>query len=134
MMEVLSNQDWFKVQISKIPKKLSFRIGEVSSLLNVKPYVLRYWELEFEELRPKKLDNNQRIYFHKDVELLFLIKKLLHKDGFSIKGAKQALKPLNRNLKKESKKVKSEKFLKERLLKEVGQLAERTAHFKKLFT
>ena len=84
--------------IQKIPDRISFKISEVASLLNIKPHVLRYWEMEFESLRPKKMPNGQRLYFQKDLKMALLIKKLLYRDGFSVKGAKKALK----NLKKES--------------------------------
>ena len=109
---------WVKDQIEKIPNKLSFRIGEVSKLLSVQPYVLRYWESEFEQLKPSKLDNKQRLYFHKDIETLFLIKKLLYQDGFSIRGAKQKLKSLKRAIKK----VKTETQFKERLIQETNSI------------
>ena len=54
----------------EIPNKLYFKIGEVSSLLTVEPYVLRFWETEFPKLAPKKTDKGQRMYRRKDVELL----------------------------------------------------------------
>ena len=114
MLEKELDSQWVDYQMEKIPNKLSFRIGEVSKILEVKPYILRYWESEFEQLKPSKLDNKQRLYFHKDVEMLFLIKKLLYHDGFSIRGAKQALKPL----KKEFKKIKEVNKLKDRLNQE----------------
>ena len=94
-----------KEEINKIPDRVSFKIGEVASLLEVRSHVLRYWEMEFELLRPKKMPNGQRLYFKKDVETALLIKKLLYKDGFSIKGAKQALRALkteNRVYKKQN--------------------------------
>jgi DNA-binding transcriptional MerR regulator len=87
----------------RIPVKMAFKIGEVADLLNVKPYVLRYWETEFEQLKPKKSKRNQRMYERRDVETLMLIKKLLYRDRFSIEGARSAL----RKLRKESRTVKS---------------------------
>ena len=87
--------------LQKIPDKMAFKIGEMADLVGVKAYVLRYWETEFPQLRPEKSKHNQRVYTHRDVELVFLIKKLLYKDRFSIEGARSALK----NLKKETKKV-----------------------------
>jgi DNA-binding transcriptional MerR regulator len=84
-------------EISRIPDKLAFKIGEVAELLDVKPYVLRYWETEFEILKPKKSKHNQRMYERKDVENLFLIKKLLYRDRFSIEGARSALKKLRKD-------------------------------------
>lgn len=85
-----------------IPDKMAFKIGEVADLLGIKTYVLRYWESEFEALKPEKSKHNQRVYSRRDVEMAFMIKKLLYKDRFSIEGARTALK----KLKKESKKVK----------------------------
>ncbi len=75
----------------EIPNKLYFRIGEVSSLLNVEPYVLRFWETEFPKLAPKKTDKGQRMYRRKDVELLLQIKHLLYEKKFTIEGARQYL-------------------------------------------
>lgn len=84
-------------ELSRIPDKLAFKIGEVADLLGVKPYVLRYWETEFEVLKPKKSKHNQRMYERKDVENLMLIKKLLYRDRFSIEGARSALKKLKKD-------------------------------------
>ena len=100
-----------KKEINTIPDRISFKIGEVASLLEIRSHVLRYWEMEFELLRPKKMPNGQRLYFKKDVETALLIKKLLYKDGFSIKGAKQAL----RALKKENRMYKKQNTQKEKL-------------------
>ena len=94
-------------EIKNIPSKMSFKIGETARLLKVKPYVLRYWESEFEMLHPSKMPGGQRLYFRKDVETALLIKKLLYRDRFSIKGAKQALSALkkeNRQLRKQTEK------------------------------
>ncbi len=83
-------------EYSKIPDKMAFKIGEVADLLKVKAYVLRYWESEFDHLKPKKSKHNQRVYERKDVEALLLIKKLLYRDRYSIEGAKAALKKMRR--------------------------------------
>lgn len=84
-------------ELGKIPDKLAFKIGEVADLIGVKAYVLRYWETEFDVLKPKKSKHNQRMYERKDVENLFLIKKLLYRDRFSIEGARAALKKLKKD-------------------------------------
>ncbi|MGE4131867.1 MAG: MerR family transcriptional regulator [Bdellovibrionales bacterium] len=84
-------------EMGKIPDKLAFKIGEVADLLGVKAYVLRYWETEFEILKPKKSKHNQRMYERRDVENLMLIKKLLYRDRFSIEGARTALKKLRKD-------------------------------------
>jgi DNA-binding transcriptional MerR regulator len=76
---------------SPIPDKLFFRIGEVSQLVGVEPYVLRYWESEFPGLSPKKSNTGQRMFRRKDVELLLNIKHLLYDQKFTIEGARKAL-------------------------------------------
>lgn len=75
----------------EIPDKLFFRIGEVSTLLGLEPYVLRYWESEFPSLAPKKSGTGHRLYRRKDVELLLKIKHLLYEKRFTIDGARQYL-------------------------------------------
>src|SRR5438046_9735225 len=89
----------------EIPDKLFFRIGEVSTMLGLEPYVLRYWETEFPSLSPKKSGTGHRLYRRKDVELLLRIKELLYDKRFTIEGARQWLltetrKPQNRGVKK----------------------------------
>src|SRR6201994_1227591 len=79
-------------EIPPIPDKLFFRIGEVSQLVGVEPYVLRYWESEFPGLAPKKSSTGQRMFRRKDVELLLNIKELLYDKKFTIEGARKALK------------------------------------------
>lgn len=85
-----------RADMQSIPSKLSFKISEVAKLLSVKTHVLRYWEMEFEPLKPKKMPNGQRLYFRKDLEVAVLIKKLLYRDGFSVKGAKKVLSKLKK--------------------------------------
>ena len=88
-------------EINSIPDKMGFKIGDVADMLGVKQYVLRYWESEFDVLKPKKASNNQRLYTRKDVENSFLIRKLLHRDRFSIEGARHAMRELKAYVKKE---------------------------------
>ena len=88
-------------EINSIPDKMGFKIGDVAEILGIKQYVLRYWETEFEILRPKKASNNQRMYTRKDVENALLIRKLLHRDRFSIEGARNAMRDLKAHVKKE---------------------------------
>ena len=71
--------------------KRYYRIGEVSRIAGVKPYVLRYWESEFKLVSPGKSKSNQRLYRRKDVESILRIKKLLYEDRFTIAGAKKTL-------------------------------------------
>lgn len=75
----------------EIPDKLYFKIGEVSELLGVEPYVLRFWETEFPVLQPKKSGTGHRLYRRKDVELLLRIKHLLYEKRYTIEGARQSL-------------------------------------------
>jgi DNA-binding transcriptional MerR regulator len=75
----------------EIPDKLYFKIGEVSELLGVEPYVLRYWETVFPGLSPKKSGTGHRLYRRKEVELLLKIKHLLYERRFTIEGARQSL-------------------------------------------
>lgn len=75
----------------EIPDKLYFRIGEVSRLAGVKPYVLRYWESEFNVLAPKKSGTNHRLYRRRDVELILEIKRLLYDRRYTIEGARKFL-------------------------------------------
>jgi len=72
-----------------LPDKLFFKIGEVSNLVGVEPYVLRYWETEFPFLRPRKSKSGQRIYIRKDVELLLDIKRLLYQERYTIEGVRK---------------------------------------------
>ncbi len=88
-------------ELTSIPDKMGFKIGEVADILGIKQYVLRYWETEFEVLKPKKAQNNQRYYTKRDVENAFLIRKLLHRDRFSIEGARSAMRELKAHIKKE---------------------------------
>jgi len=74
-----------------IPAKRYFTIGEVSELCAVKPHVLRYWEQEFEQLKPVKRRGNRRYYQRGDVIMIRQIRSLLYEQGFTIGGARQQL-------------------------------------------
>lgn len=74
-----------------IPEKAYFRIGEVSKILNVEPYVIRYWETEFKTINPVRTKTAQRLYRKKDVQELVAIKNLLYAQRFTIDGAKKQL-------------------------------------------
>jgi len=77
---------------TQIPDKMYFRVGEVSRLIGVEPYVLRFWETEFPALSPKKSGRGHRLYRRKDVELFLEIKHLLYEKRFTIEGARKSLK------------------------------------------
>lgn len=80
--------------VPPIPSKRYFTISEVSKLCGVKPHVLRYWEQEFSQLRPMKRRGNRRYYQLHEVELIRQIRQLLHKQGFTIVGARTRLQEL----------------------------------------
>ena len=77
--------------LPSIPAKRYFTIGEVSELCRVKPYVLRYWEQEFTQLKPMKRRGNRRYYQHHEVLLVRRIRDLLYDQGFTISGARNRL-------------------------------------------
>lgn len=115
-------------KVRTIPNTMAFKIGEAAELVGVKQYVLRYWESEFEQLRPKKSKNGQRIYSRKDVETAIMIKKLLYEDRFSIEGARAALKALRQEVKEEKAIIqKAEKVAsaQERTISDLRQIAAR---------
>ncbi|NWF53057.1 MAG: MerR family transcriptional regulator [Nitrospirae bacterium] len=74
-----------------LPDKLFYKIGEVSKIVGVEPYVLRYWEMEFPFLRPRKNKSGQRVYVKKDLEILLQIKSLLYKERYTIEGVRKRL-------------------------------------------
>jgi len=73
-------------------KKLYYSISEVSRITDLEQYVLRYWETEFEQLKPAKNSSGNRIYTNKDIKLILLIKKLLKEEKYTMEGAKKILK------------------------------------------
>jgi DNA-binding transcriptional MerR regulator len=74
-----------------IPDRLYFKIGDVARICGVEAYVLRFWETQFPQLKPNKSGTGQRLYRRRDVELVLEIQRLLHQEGFTIPGARQAL-------------------------------------------
>ncbi len=74
--------------------KRYYRIGEVSKLTNIKPYVLRYWESEFRWMAPQKSRSKQRLYRKRDIEMILRIKNLLYEQRFTIAGARKKLREL----------------------------------------
>ena len=74
-----------------LPDKLFFKIGEVAQIVGVRAHVLRYWESEFNVLRPLKTRGAHRVYRRRDVELAVLLRRLLHEEGLTIAGAKRRL-------------------------------------------
>jgi DNA-binding transcriptional MerR regulator len=74
-----------------IPDRLYFKIGDVAQICGVETYVLRFWETQFPQLKPNKSGTGQRLYRKREVELAVEIKRLVHDDGYTIAGARQAL-------------------------------------------
>lgn len=75
-----------------IPRKEFYKIGDIAQYLEVKPYVLRYWETEFSILSPQKTGGNQRVYRYRDMVAAFVIRHLLYVEKFSIEGARNKIK------------------------------------------
>jgi len=100
----------------QIPDRLYFRIGEVSDLVGIEPYVLRFWETEFPSLSPKKSRTGHRLYRRKDVELLFEIRHLLYEKRFTIEGARQFLQSEAKTGRRAAGKVQQELFPEEPLM------------------
>lgn len=74
--------------------KIYYRIGEVSRITGVKPYVLRYWESEFRWMAPAKSRSKQRLYRKRDIEVIQFIKRLLYEERYTIAGARKKLREL----------------------------------------
>ena len=77
-----------------IPNKLYFKIGEVSEITGIQPYVLRYWESEFKTIKPSRTKSKQRIYRKNDVEIILEIKRMLYEEKLTIAGARKKLQEL----------------------------------------
>ncbi len=99
-----------------LKEKRYFRIGEASRIVGVEPYVLRYWEKEFPQLRPKRADSKHRTYERKDIELLMEIKRLLYNERMTIQGAKRRL--------RERKKSKARSSIIREIKKELNEILE----------
>jgi DNA-binding transcriptional MerR regulator len=82
---------------AEIPDRLYFRIGDVAKICSVEPYVLRFWETQFPALKPNKGGTGQRLYRRREVELALHIKQLVHHEGYTLAGARQALDAAPRN-------------------------------------
>ncbi|MEM7411024.1 MAG: MerR family transcriptional regulator [Myxococcota bacterium] len=78
----------------EIPEKRYYRIGEVSRITGVKPYVLRYWESEFRWMAPQKSRSKQRLYRRRDIDMILLVKKLLYGQRYTIAGARKKLREM----------------------------------------
>jgi DNA-binding transcriptional MerR regulator len=79
-----------------IPDRLYFKIGDVARICRVETYVLRFWETQFPQLKPNKSGTGQRLYRRRDVELALKIKQLVHDEGYTLAGARQAMEQSHR--------------------------------------
>jgi DNA-binding transcriptional MerR regulator len=79
-----------------IPDRLYFKIGDVARICKVETYVLRFWETQFPQLKPNKSGTGQRLYRRHDVEMALKIKHLVHSEGYTLSGARQALEQSHR--------------------------------------
>lgn len=72
-------------------KRAFYSIGEVCDMFDLKPHVLRYWETQFPELSPTKNRAGNRVYRPEELELIALIRKLVHEERYTLEGARQKL-------------------------------------------
>ena len=79
-----------------IPDRLYFKIGDVARICGLETYVLRFWESQFPQLKPNKSGTGQRLYKRRDVEMVIEIKRLVHGEGYTLPGARQALDQMQR--------------------------------------
>jgi len=79
-----------------IPDRLYFKIGDVARICGLETYVLRFWETQFPQLKPNKSGTGQRLYRRRDVETVLEIKRLVHGEGYTLPGARQALEQMHR--------------------------------------
>ena len=100
-------------------KKLYYSISEVSQITSLKQYVLRFWETEFSELHPAKNRAGNRIYRISDIRLIFLIKKLLYIDKYTIEGARQQLRKMRQKNKLRQMQFSLDELKKEDLVNEL---------------
>ena len=103
-----------------ISDKAYFRIGEVSKILNVEPYVIRYWETEFRTVKPVRTKTAQRLYRKRDVQELLTIRNLLYTQRFTIDGAKKQLYKMRGNGELENKNCEKQKLI--RIKQELQQI------------
>lgn len=102
----------------QFPEKLYYKINEVSRITGLKPYVLRYWETEFDQLKPQKDVNDQRRYRKTDIDLIQKIKNLLYEERFTIEGAKKRLRSSARKMNAEDQLMRQNRI--KAISKEIG--------------
>ena len=116
--------------VPEIPDKFYFKIGEVSSLLGVKPYVVRFWETEF-DLAPAKNRSRHRVYKKHEVQTLLEIRRLLYDERFTIEGARKKLKERMKNKSKQlglNLEEKKQKAVLQKVKKDLEKIREMLRH------
>ena len=103
-------------------RRLFYRIGEAAKIAGVEPFVLRYWETEFPQIKPTKKTTGQRVYYEEDLKTILKIKKLLYDDGFTIAGARKVLSSPDEALKLEKEEQKKVRELKRFVRKHLRDL------------
>jgi len=116
----------------EIPDRLYFRIGDVARLCSVEPYVLRFWETQFPNLKPNKGGTGQRLYRRREVELALRIKQLVHEQGYTLAGAKQAIESAPRARTKQASLVLTEEQSQKRLENAVAMIGRARAELRDL--
>lgn len=94
-----------------VSEKLFYRIGEVSKITGLEPYVLRYWETEFPFLRPRKSSSGHRVYTKREIELIVNIKKLLYEEKYTIEGVRKKFGIIKNNISEVAKENQSKERL-----------------------
>ncbi len=89
-----------QIAIPNLADKIFFKISNVAAMAGIEPHVLRYWESEFDELKPRKSRTGRRLYSRSNVETVMEIRSLLYDEGFSIAGAKKRLQKRKKTEKK----------------------------------
>lgn len=74
-----------------LPNKKYFKIGEVARIIGVEPHTIRYWEAEFDQLKPTRAGTRQRLYSREDVETIQAIHHLIRQERYTVAGAKSRL-------------------------------------------
>ena len=124
-------------ELNMIPNKTHYKLNEICSLLNIKAYVLRFWESEFPEISPEMGANGEKLYSRKDIEAISQIKKLLFENKYTIEKTKMELQTSVKQIQEEEKPIKeSESLNTEMLLKtrqKLNEILSLTSQWKKAF-
>ena len=96
--------------------KLYYSISEVSDMFDVKPSLIRFWEKEFDIIRPKKNKKGNRLFTTKDIDNLKLIYHLVKEKGYTLDGAKKHLKTNKQELKDQFEIINKLKFIRQELI------------------